>query len=325
VGTALLAGISTVGIAKTRKTCYNSEKTARRKETCMTGIIIRALSGFYDVDCGGEVIRCRARGKFRYTKESPLVGDRVELTPTEPGVGRLDKILPRKNAFQRPAVANMDQMVIVVSESIPVTDPFLIDRVAALAEVNDCQPIVVVNKCDLTSGDELAAIYRKVGYPTLQVSAKTGQGLGELQELLNDKISVFTGNSGVGKSSLLNALDPEVQIPTGEVSEKLGRGRHTTRHVELFRLGKEAIIADTPGFSSFDTETPELLDKEQLAYAFREFRPYLGECRYVGCAHVKEKGCAVTKALKAGEICRSRHDSYVRLYQVAKEYKVWEK
>lgn len=289
----------------------------------MTGIIIRALSGFYDVDCDGQVIRCRARGKFRYTEESPLVGGRVSVTPTEAGAGRLDEILPRKNAFQRPAVANMDQIILIASEAIPVTDPFLVDRVAALAEGKQCEPVVVVNKCDLADGEELAAIYEKVGYPTFRVSAATGQGVEALREILNGKVSVFTGNSGVGKSSLLNALDPAAQIPTGEVSEKLGRGRHTTRHVELFRLGHGAIVADTPGFSSFDTETPELLDKERLAEAFREFRPYLGQCRYVGCSHTKEKGCAIRQALKEGKICRSRYDSYLRLYQVAKEYKPW--
>lgn len=290
----------------------------------MRGIIIRALSGFYDVDCAGELIRCRARGKFRYTKESPLVGDRVELTPTEPGTGRLDTILERRNAFQRPAVANMDQMVIIVSEAIPVTEPFLVDRVAALAESKHCEPVVVVNKCDLADGTGLYQLYRQVGYKTLRVSAKTGQGLEELKQILADKVSVFTGNSGVGKSSLLNAMEESVDLPTGEVSVKLGRGRHTTRHVELYRLGGNAIIADTPGFSSFETQTPELLDKETLAQTFREFRPHLGECRFVGCAHVKEKGCAVLKAVKRGDIPRSRHESYVRLYQAAKEYKAWE-
>lgn len=289
----------------------------------MRGIIIRALSGFYDVDCDGCVIRCRARGKFRYTRQSPLVGDWVELTPTEPGCGRLDAILERRNAFQRPAVANMDQMVIIVSQAIPITEPFLVDRVAALAESKGCEPVVVVNKCDLADGEELYRLYRQVGYQTLRVSAKTGQGLQNLREILAGKVNVFTGNSGVGKSSLLNAMGEEMDIPTGEVSVKLGRGRHTTRHVELFRLGS-AIIADTPGFSSFETQTPELLDKEGLAHSFREFRPHLGECRFVGCAHVKEKGCAVLKAVKRGEIPRSRHESYVRLYQAAKEYKAWE-
>lgn len=290
----------------------------------MTGIIIRALSGFYDVDCGGEEIRCRARGKFRYTKETPLVGDRVEITPTEPGTGRLDKLLERKNAFQRPAVANMDQMVIIVSGAIPVTEPFLVDRIAALAELKNCEPVIVVNKCDLNPGDELYEIYQSAGFQTLRVSAVTGHGMEELRSAIADKVNVFTGNSGVGKSSILNALDPKMRIPTGEVSEKLGRGRHTTRHVELFRLANGAIVADTPGFSSFDTECPELWDKEHLAYGFREFRPYLNDCRYVGCSHVKEKGCAVLKARKAGDILRSRHESYIRLYNAAKEHKPWE-
>lgn len=291
----------------------------------MTGTIIRALSGFYDVNCGGEELRCRARGKFRYTGESPLVGDRVEVTPTGGGAGRLDRILPRKNAFRRPAVANMDQMVIIVSLAIPVTDPFLIDRVAALAELNRCEPVIVVNKCDLADGEKLLSLYRTVGYPTVRASAVTGEGMEELRELLAGKVSVFTGNSGVGKSSILNALAPEMALPTGEVSEKLGRGRHTTRHVELFPLGEGAMIADTPGFSSFDTDTPELLDTELLPTAFREFRPYLGQCRFVGCSHGKEKGCAVRQAVKDGTISRSRHESYLRLYQAAKEHKPWEK
>ncbi|MCD7919327.1 MAG: ribosome small subunit-dependent GTPase A [Clostridiales bacterium] len=290
----------------------------------MTGLIVKALSGFYYVDCGGQMYRCRARGKFRYEKVSPLVGDRVEITPTEAGDGRLDKILPRRNCFQRPAVANMDQMVLIGANVNPVTDPFLIDRVAALAELNDCEPIIVLNKCDLDPCDELYQRFRQAGFRTLRVSARTGEGVPELGTVIAGKTAVFTGNSGVGKSSLLNALEPEFGIPTGEVSEKLGRGRHTTRHVELFRLRNGAVIADTPGFAAFDTETEELLDRERLAYAFREFRPYLGQCRYVGCAHVKEKGCAVLAAVKAGEISRSRHDSYMRLYQAAKEHNSWE-
>ena len=290
----------------------------------MTGLIVKALSGFYYVDCGDEIIRCRPRGRFRYEKVTPLVGDRVEITPTEPGQGRLDRIQPRKNEFQRPAVANMDQMVIIASQAIPVTDPFLIDRVAAIAELKDCEPLVVINKCDLDPGEELYQIYHAAGIPTLRVSAETGEGMEDLQESLTGRVSVFTGNSGVGKSSILNALDRAFQIETGEVSKKLGRGRHTTRHVELFRLPGDAIIADTPGFAAFDTNVSELLDKERLACGFREFIPYLGQCRFVGCAHVKEKGCAIRKALKEGGIGQSRHDSYVRLYQAAKEHHAWE-
>jgi ribosome biogenesis GTPase len=290
----------------------------------MTGLIVKALSGFYYVDCGSAVYQCRARGKFRYEKVTPLVGDRVEITPTEGVNGRLDRILERKNCFQRPAVANMDVMVMIAANVNPVTDPFLIDRVAALAELNHCEPMIVLNKCDLDPCDDLYAHCTKAGFATFRVSAVTGQGIRALEDAIAGKTAAFTGNSGVGKSSILNALHADFQIPVGEVSEKLGRGRHTTRHVELFRLPNGAMVADTPGFASLDTDTAELLDKEQLPYAFREFVPYLGQCRYVGCAHVKEKGCAILQAVKAGDISKTRHNSYVRLYQAAKEHKSWE-
>mgnify|MGYP001023256900 FL=1 len=202
----------------------------------MRGLIVKALSGFYYVDCDGEIIQCKPRGKFRYEKVTPLVGDWVEIAPTEPGKGRLDQIAPRKNKFQRPSVANMDQMIMIAAQTIPVTDPFLIDRVAAIAELKSCEPILVINKCDLESGDALCRCYHSAGLQAFQVSAKTGEGMDSLRECLKGKTSVFTGNSGVGKSSILNALDPRFGIETGEVSKKLGRGRHTTRHVELFRL-----------------------------------------------------------------------------------------
>ena len=184
----------------------------------MTGRIVKALSGFYYVDCDGEIIQCKPRGKFRYEKVSPLVGDRVDITPTEPGKGRLDTIHPRKNQFQRPAVANMDQMIVIASQAIPVTDPFLIDRVAAIAELKDCEPVVVLNKCDLNPAEELFQRYQATGIRTMQVSAETGEGLEELAACLHGKVSVLTGNSGVGKSSLLNALDEQFQIETGEIS-----------------------------------------------------------------------------------------------------------
>ncbi len=292
----------------------------------MEGMILRALSGFYDVMAEGqtELIRCRARGKFRHQGISPLVGDRVAITLLENHTGMVDQILPRKNFFQRPAVANMDQMIIIASMAIPQTDPFLIDRVISLAEKRSCEPVVVVNKCDLSPGEPLADIYRSCGIRTLLVSAQTGEGVEELREAIAGKVNVFTGNSGVGKSSLLNMLDPDFRIQTGEVSRALGRGRHTTRHIELYRLANGAVVADTPGFSSFDSDQGEVLQPEELATTFREFRPYLEECRFVGCSHRKEKGCAVLKALKAGEIPPSRHKSYLRLYEQAKEYKPWE-
>ena len=289
------------------------------------GVIRKALSGFYYVQAGGEEVPCRARGKVRHQKITPLVGDRVAITRQPDGSGSLDEILPRRNAFQRPAVANIDQLVIIASGAIPVSDPFLLDRIISLAESKGCQPILCVNKWDLVPAQELLDIYRTAGIPALPVSAVTGQGIEELRGLLAGKISAFTGNSGVGKSSILNALDPAFALATGQISEKLGRGRHTTRHVELFPVAG-GLIADTPGFSAFDQEKGgEALDKETLAETFREFRPYLGQCRFVGCAHVKEKGCAVLEALAEGKISPSRHRSYVRLYELAKENKPWEK
>lgn len=290
-----------------------------------SGIILKSLSGFYYVDCGGKTVTCRARGKLRHQHVTPLVGDQVSITRMDDGTGALDGILPRKNEFQRPAVANIDQLVIIASGVIPVTDPFLIDRVAAIADGKEgCESLIVINKCDLDSADGLYDTYVKAGFPTLRVSAETGEGLEQLAAAIVGKVSAFTGNSGVGKSSILNALEPEFQLQVGEVSDKLGRGRHTTRHVELYRLNSGAIVADTPGFSSFDTERMELVRKEDLERSFREFRPFLGQCRFVGCSHVKEKGCAVLEALAEGKIMPSRHESYVRLYEQAKEIKEWE-
>lgn len=290
------------------------------------GIIMKALSGFYYVDPGdGNMVACRARGKFRHKKITPLVGDRVEFTRLEDDTGMVDEILPRKNEFVRPAVANIEQLVIIVSKAIPVTDPFLIDRMTSLAEGKGCESIICINKCDLERADELFEIYHSVGFPTVRVSAETGEGIDELAALISGKVCAFTGNSGVGKSSILNALEPGFSLSVGEVSEKLGRGRHTTRHVELFRLKNGAIVADTPGFSSFDTDQTEIRKKDALAETFREFKPYLNDCRFVGCAHVKEKGCAVRDALKQGKIPPSRHASYVRLYEQAKSHKEWEK
>ena len=289
-------------------------------------MIMKALSGFYYVDPGdGTLLACRARGKFRHLRITPLVGDRVAFTRLENETGMVDEILPRKSEFLRPAVANIDQLVIIASGAIPVTDPFLIDRMTSLAEGRGCDCVICLNKCDLDRADGLYETYTAAGFPTVRVSAETGEGMDELATLIAGKVSAFTGNSGVGKSSILNALEPGFSLQVGEVSQRLGRGRHTTRHVELFRLKNGAVVADTPGFSSFDTDQAENRPKETLAETFREFRPYLDQCRFVGCAHVKEKGCAVVEALEQGKIPPSRHDSYVRLYEQAKAHKEWEK
>lgn len=289
------------------------------------GRIQKALSGFYYVDIGAEVLTCRARGKFRKDGCSPLVGDRVEVRELGNGEGFVEAILPRRNAFSRPAVANIDQLVVIASAAIPKTDPFLIDRVAAIAALKDCEVIVLLNKCDLDPADELYRIYTAAGFPTLRVSAETGEGLEELKPLIAGRLSAFTGNSGVGKSSILNALDPDFHLKTGEISMALGRGRHTTRHVELFRLSCGAEVVDSPGFSSFETAELDLELKRRLPETFREFAPYLDGCRFVGCSHTREKGCAVLAALKAGDIQPSRHKSYLRLYEELKPLREWQK
>ena len=287
------------------------------------GIIRKALSGFYYVDDGERVYACRARGKHRHAGQSPLVGDRVEFTPLPDGSGALDQILPRKNQFARPAVANIDLLVVVASQAVPVTEPYLIDRVTALAARRDCPSLICVNKWDLAPGTDLASIYEKAGFPTVRLSAATGEGVEELRRAIAGKVCAFTGNSGVGKSSLLNALEPDMDLATGQVSDKLGRGRHTTRHVELFRLSCGALAADTPGFSSFGEDPKELGRKEGLQYAFPEFAPYLNQCRFPDCAHGREKGCAVLAAVKAGAIPLSRHESYLRLYREAAAIPAW--
>ncbi len=290
----------------------------------MEGIIFKALSGFYYVDCDGKLVTCRGRGKLRHEKLKPLVGDRVEVSLQPDGAGAVDAILPRKNQFQRPAVANIDLLVVVASGAVPVTDPYLIDRVVAMAERRGCESVICFNKWDLEQPQNLYETYRDAGFHTLRVSAETGEGVEELSAFIAGKVCAFTGNSGVGKSSILNVLEPQLQQPVGDVSEKLGRGRHTTRHVELFRLRNGALVADTPGFSSFEEEGGALCRPEQLQYAFREFAPYLDQCRFVGCAHVKEKGCAVLSALAEGKIAPSRYESYMRLYQEAKEVPEWQ-
>ena len=285
--------------------------------------IIKALSGFYYVQTESGVVECRARGRFRRQDQSPLVGDFVRIT-RQGSKGVLEELLPRKNAFVRPAVANIDQLVVLASCAIPVTEPFLIDRVLAIAQLQSVPALVVVNKDDLAPAQPLAEIYRRAGVPVLVTSAETGEGIEALREALAGKLSCLTCNSGVGKSSLLNRACPQLQLPVGEVSEKLGRGRHTTRHIELYSLGNNTFVADTPGFSAFDTERMELVHKEQLQYAFPEFAPYLGHCQFPDCAHRKEPGCAVRRALAEGKIGQTRYDSYERLYELASQLKEWE-
>ena len=287
------------------------------------GRILRSLSGFYDVQTPGGLITCRARGILRKAGNSPLTGDLVEIS-VEKGKGMVERILPRKNHFIRPAVANVDALVVFAANVNPVTEPFLIDRVAAIAGDQNVDVYLCVNKCDLDPAYDLVRIYEHAGFPVICTSAETGEGVQELRSLLEGKLTAFTGNSGVGKSSILNRLAPELKLETGEVSEKLGRGRHTTRHVELYRLGEDTYVADTPGFSSFDTDQMELILKENLQYAFPDFGSFIGKCRFDDCSHRKEPDCAVRAAVEAGGIEKSRYEIYLKLYEKSSQIKAWE-
>lgn len=289
----------------------------------MTGRILRSLSGFYDVQTPERLVTCRARGILRKEGNSPLTGDMVEIT-VERGKGMVEKILPRKNHFIRPAVANVDALVVFAANVNPITEPFLIDRVAAIAGDQEVPVILCVNKCDLDPAIGLVRIYEKAGFTVICTSAETGDGVERLRGLLAGKLTAFTGNSGVGKSSILNRLCPELELPTGEVSEKLGRGRHTTRHVELYKLAEDTYVADTPGFSSFDTDQMEVILKENLQYAFPDFGGFIGKCRFDDCSHRREPGCAVRRAFEEGFIEKTRYDSYLRLYEKSSQINLWE-
>ena len=288
-----------------------------------TGRIVRSLSGFYDVRVPAGIITCRARGILRKENCTPLTGDLVEIT-LERGKGMVEKVLPRRNSFVRPAVANIDALVVFAANVNPVTEPFLIDRVAAIAGDQEVPVYLCVNKCDLDPAIDLVKIYESAGFPVICTSAETGEGVEKLRSLIKGKLTAFTGNSGVGKSSILNRLCPQLELPTGEVSEKLGRGRHTTRHVELHDLGEETYVMDTPGFSSFDTDQMDVILKENLQYAFPDFGSYIGKCRFDDCSHRREPDCAVRAALESGAIQPTRYDSYLKLYEKASQIKLWE-
>ena len=291
-----------------------------------SGRIIKATGGFYYVQADeGPVMECRGRGIFRKQGNSPCVGDRVVIQIDGESSGTVDKIDARKNLLLRPPLANLDYMVVVLSVVEPLPNLYVTDKFLTVLEHKDIPPIIVITKSDLGSPEELARLYRHAGYPVHIVSATTGEGMDALRADLAGKLCAFSGNSGVGKSSLLNALDARFALETGGISKKLGRGRHTTRHVELFELENHALIADTPGFSSVEILKLSTITKESLPWCFRDMEPYLDKCKYVDCSHTAEQGCAVLAALAAGEIEPTRHEAYRMLYDEIKDLKEWDK
>lgn len=288
------------------------------------GIIIKGIGGFYYVEAAdGIIYECKARGVFRKEKITPLAGDKVEISVDENNKNSIDKIYKRRNMFKRPPIANVDKLVIVSSVCDPRPNLLIIDRLTAVAVYKNVEPIIVFTKNDLQSADEYIEIYKNAGFKTFAVSNETGEGIGEIKAVIENGVCVFTGNSGVGKSSLINRMYPDFALETGEISKKLGRGRHTTRHVELLKINN-GYIADTPGFSSLDFETNDLIKKDELAFCFPDFSDYIDSCKFSTCAHVNDMGCRLIEAVNNGDVMRSRHESYVTMYNEVKDIKDWQ-
>ncbi len=287
------------------------------------GIILKSIGGFYYVEAAEAIYECKARGNFRKKGVKPVAGDRVIITVPESGYCALEEVLPRKNSIIRPPLANIDMLVIVVSTCDPSPNTLIIDKMTACAVSKGIEPVIVISKCDLSAPDTIVGLYSLSGIKTIKFSSTDNRGLDEIRKLLNNKVTAFTGNSGVGKSTLLNALFPDLNLATAEISEKLGRGRHTTRSVELFKA-EGGYVADTPGFSTVDLERYDVIDKDELKFAFPEFEDYLDNCRFTSCSHTCEKGCAIVEAVLQGKISSSRHQSYVTMYNEVKDLKKWE-
>lgn len=290
------------------------------------GRLIKGIGGFYYVETAEAVYECKARGIFRKRGITPLVGDYVSISVNDNAENTIDEIKERKNSLVRPPLANIDQLFIVSSVVDPSINPFVLDKLIATAEFKKIEPIVVITKSDLSDRyEEYEKIYSNAGFKVIVCNNLNGDGSEQVKALLSGKTSAFTGNSGVGKSTLLNAIDPNLALVTGHTSKKLGRGRHTTRQCELFKVGG-GYVADTPGFSALDFERCEKIYKEDLPYCFREFAPYLEKCKFqTNCSHTGDKGCAVAEAVNNGLISKNRYNSYVEMYNEVKNIKEWEK
>ena len=289
----------------------------------MNGYIVKGIGGFYYVKTPEGIVECKPRGIFRKKKIAPVAGDEVTLE-TENGAAVIAEIAPRRNVFVRPPVANLDVLFLVASTTQPTPSTLVLDKLSAIAVDKGVQPVIVCTKGDLAETAFLQHAYEKSTLPFIRIDHQTGAGLDEVKQWINGRLCAFCGNSGVGKSTLLNALLPDVARETGEISQKLGRGRHTTREVTIFEAfgGR---IADTPGFASLEANRAGFIPKENLEHAFPEFAPYLGECQFTGCSHRTEKGCAVRAALAEGKLSETRYESYCAMYDEVKDVKDWQR
>ena len=287
----------------------------------MEGYITKGIGGFYYVRTQTGIVECKARGIFRKRGITPVAGDNVVLSADGSAI---DEIKPRRNVFVRPPVANLDVLFIVASTTQPVPSTLILDELTAAAVYKDVQPVLVITKADLSAATPLIEAYTASTIPVICLDYESGEGLDDIRARIRGNLCAFCGNSGVGKSTLLNALLPEAERETSAISQKLGRGRHTTREVTIFEAfgGR---IADTPGFASLEANRAGFIPKENLEHAFPEFGPYLGECQFTGCSHRTEKGCAVRAALAEGRLSQTRYDSYCAMYDEVKDVKDWQR
>lgn len=291
----------------------------------MEALIIKGIGGAYYVKSEDKVYCCKARGVFRKNGITPLAGDIVEIELESETEGVIKEIKERKNFLIRPPVANIDRLFIVTSIKDPIPNRLIIDKTVAAALVKDIEPVLVISKSDMAETESISSLYKKAGIKTYTVSTVNSEGIENIREELKGGISVFTGNSGVGKSSLINALFGDLNLDTGEISKKLGRGKHTTRHVELYEIGENSYVADTPGFSTMDMQRYELDDKDKIIFGFPDLEKYALSCKFTSCSHTGEKGCAVSKAVEDGLVSRERHESYITMYNEVKDIKQWQK
>ncbi len=287
------------------------------------GVILKGIGGFYYVKTAEGVFECKAKGKFRKEKISPLAGDKVKVTIRVDEENTIDEIYERNNFLIRPPVANIDKLFIVVSTAKPKPNTVIIDKMTVLAEKNGITPVIIITKTDLTCHLELKNIYESTGYKVYSFSIEDSSELDAIKAELKGCLCAFTGNSGVGKSTLINALNGELKLETGEISDKLGRGRHTTRQAEVFQVG-EGLVIDTAGFSSIDFTTDNRIYSEELQHYFKEFADHIGECRFNGCRHLGDKGCKICQLVDEGEISQSRHESYKTIFSEVKDNKKWD-